>query len=148
MKRYYIFSETYEDNTYLEIYAGSDEKFEKRENMVKVQGENLWYTRDFGNTWEKVELKGNDVEAETKSEKKADASLPDEPIDVASMLINATITVDPSKFGALSSLHDKEPQTFAKYDTNQLREIAEHLLVYCDAQERGCADACCENCEP
>lgn len=77
-----------------------------------------------------------------------DVSLPDEPVDVASMLINATITVEPGKFGALSPLHDKEPQTFAKYDTNQLREIAEHLLVYCDAQERGCADACCENCEP
>jgi len=59
MKRYYIFFETHEDNTYLEIYAGSDEKFEKRENMIKVQGENLWYTRDFGNTWEKVELKGS-----------------------------------------------------------------------------------------
>lgn len=29
MKRYYIFFETHEDNTYLEIYAGSDEKFEK-----------------------------------------------------------------------------------------------------------------------
>ena len=77
-----------------------------------------------------------------------DVSLPDEPIDAASMLINATITVEPSKFGTLSPLHDKEPQTFAKYDTNQLREIAEHLLVYCEAQERGYADACCENCEP
>lgn len=76
-----------------------------------------------------------------------DLALPDEPIDAASMLINATITVEPSKFGALSPLHDKEPQTFAKYDTNQLREIAEHLLVYCDAQERGCADASCEDCE-
>ena len=75
-------------------------------------------------------------------------SLPDEPIDAASMLINATITVEPSEFGSLSPLHDKEPQTFAKYDTNQLREIAEHLLVYCDAQERGCKDACCENCKP
>ena len=74
--------------------------------------------------------------------------LPDEPIDVASMLINATVTVEPSKFGALSPLHEKEPQTFPKYDTNQLCEIAEHLLVYYDAQERGCADACCENCEP
>lgn len=73
--------------------------------------------------------------------------LPDEPIDVASMLINATITVEPSKSGILSPLHDKEPQTFAKYDTNQLQEIAEHLLVYCEAQERGFKDACCENCE-
>nr|DAG52483.1 MAG TPA: hypothetical protein [Caudoviricetes sp.] len=77
-----------------------------------------------------------------------DFALPDEPIDAASMLINATITVEPSKFGRLSPLHDKEPQNFAKYDTNQLREIAEHLLVYCEAQERGCADACCENCKP
>lgn len=77
-----------------------------------------------------------------------DLMLPDEPIDVASMLINATITVEPSKSGTLSPLHDKEPQTFAKYDTNQLQEIAEHLLAYCNAQERGCADACCENCEP
>lgn len=76
-----------------------------------------------------------------------DVSLPDEPIDVASMLINATITVEPSKFSSLSPLHDKEPQTFAKYDTNQLREIAEHLLVYCEAQERGCTDACCESTE-
>ena len=76
-----------------------------------------------------------------------DVTLPDEPIDAASMLINATITVEPSKFGSLSPLLDKEPQTFAKYDTNQLREIAEHLLVYCDAQERGCADACCGSTE-
>lgn len=77
-----------------------------------------------------------------------DVLLPDEPIDAASMLINATITVEPSKSGTFSPLHDKEPQTFAKYDINQLQEIAEHLLVYCEAQERGFKDACCENCEP
>lgn len=76
-----------------------------------------------------------------------DLMLPDEPIDVASMLINATITVEPSKFDTLSPLHDKEPQTFAKYDTNQLQEIADHLLAYCEAQERGFKDACCENCK-
>lgn len=74
-----------------------------------------------------------------------DLMLPDEPIDAASMLINATITVEPSKSGTFSPLHNKEPQTFAKYDTNQLQEIAEYLLTYCNAQERGCVDACCEN---
>ena len=148
MKRYYIFFETHEDNTYLEIYAGSDEKFEKRENMIKVQGENLWYTRDFGNTWEKVELKGNDVEAETKSEKKEDASLPDEPIDVAAKLIQATVTAKVLKYGALYSVLETEGIEIPKYDIIQLQEIAEHLLAYCKAQERGCADACCENCEP
>ena len=74
-----------------------------------------------------------------------DLILPDEPIDVASMLINATITVEPDNFGPLSPLRNKKSQTFAKYDTNQLQEIAEHLLTYCNAQERGCKDACCEN---
>ena len=53
-----------------------------------------------------------------------DVLLPDEPIDAASMLINATITVEPSKSGTFSPLHNKEPQTFAKYDINQLQEIA------------------------
>lgn len=77
-----------------------------------------------------------------------DLMLPDEPIDAASMLINATITVEPSKSGTFSPLHNKEPQTFAKYDTNQLQEIAEHLLTYCKVQERGFKDACCKNCEP
>lgn len=77
-----------------------------------------------------------------------DVLLPDEPIDAASMLINATITVEPSKSGTFSPLHNKEPQTFAKYDINQLQEIAEHLLAYCNAQERGCVDACCKDCEP
>lgn len=74
-----------------------------------------------------------------------DLMLPDKPIDVATMLIDATIIVELSKSGTLSPLHDKEPQTFAKYDSNQLREIAEHLLAYCNAQERGCVDACCKN---
>ena len=60
-----------------------------------------------------------------------DLMLPDEPIDVATMLINA-----------------EGPLTCPKYDPNQLREIAEHLLAYCNAQERGCVDACCKNCEP
>lgn len=74
-----------------------------------------------------------------------DLMLPDEPIDVASMLINATITVEPDNFGPLSPLRNKGSQTFAKYDTNQLQEIADHLLTYCKAQERGFKDACCEN---
>lgn len=70
-----------------------------------------------------------------------------QPIDVASMLINATITVEPDNFGPLSPLRNKGSQTFAKYDTNQLQEIADHLLTYCKAQERGFKDACCENCK-
>ncbi len=74
--------------------------------------------------------------------------LPDEPIDVAAKLIQATVTANVPKYGVLSP----EPETgsieIPKYDVIQLQEIAEHLLAYCKAQERGCADACCKNCEP
>lgn len=65
-----------------------------------------------------------------------DLMLPDKPIDVAMMLINAEVSAD---------LGDKKLLTCPKYDTCQLQEIAEHLLTYCNAQERGCKDACCEN---
>lgn len=103
---------------------------------------------DFDKTHDYMLMKADGIELFMGVHKNHnDLMLPDEPIDVASMLINATITVEPSKFGTLSPLHDKEPQTFAKYDTNQLQEIADHLLTYCEAQERGFKDACCENCE-
>lgn len=65
-----------------------------------------------------------------------DLMLPDKPIDVATMLIDAEVS---------ANLGDKGTLTCPKYDSNQLREIAEHLLAYCNAQERGCVDACCKN---
>lgn len=68
-----------------------------------------------------------------------DLMLPDKPIDVAKMLINAEVSAD---------LGDKEPLTCPKCDTCQLQEIADHLLAYCKAQERGFKDACGKNCEP
>lgn len=146
MKRYYIYPVEFDGKTTLEIYGGPESRFKQKEVMVKVQGEKLWSSDNFGKTWDEVKMNASDVG--TAPEKREETILPDEPIDVASMLINATITVEPGNFGSLSSLPDKEPQIFAKYDTNQLLEIAEHLLVYCEAQERGFKDACCENCEP
>lgn len=101
---------------------------------------------DFDKVHDYMLMKADGIELFMGAHKNQDdLMLPDEPIDAASMLINATITVEPSKSGTFSPLHNKEPQTFAKYDTNQLQEIAEHLLTYCNAQERGCVDACCEN---
>lgn len=101
---------------------------------------------DFDKVYDYMIMKADGIELFMGVHKnQEDVLLPDEPIDAASMLINATITVEPSKSGTFSPLYDKEPQTFAKYDINQLQEIAEHLLVYCKAQERGCKDACCEN---
>ena len=74
-----------------------------------------------------------------------DLMLPDEPIDVARKLIQATATTKVPKCGALYSGMETESIEIIKYDVVQLQEIAEHLLVYCKAQERGCKDACCEN---
>lgn len=73
-----------------------------------------------------------------------DLAFPDEPVDVAAMLIKATIVTD----APVSPMLEGKLVTVPKYDVVQLREIAEHLLAYCNAQERGCVDACCKNCEP
>lgn len=77
-----------------------------------------------------------------------DLMLPDEPIDVARKLIQATVTAEIPKYGELYQVLEVESIEIPKYDVIQLQEIAEHLLAYCNAQERGCVDACCKDCEP
>ena len=85
----------------------------------------------------------------SEKNKKGVSSLafPDEPINVAAKLIQATVTAKVPKYGALYPVLEVENIEIPKYDVIQLQEIAEHLLAYCKAQERGCADACCKNCE-
>lgn len=64
--------------------------------------------------------------------------LPESPIDVASILINATVKCEPPKENlALSPLLDPKPYEIPKYDIFQLEEIAKHLLLYCEIQRRG-----------
>ena len=75
-------------------------------------------------------------------------TFPDEPIDVARKLIQATVTTEIPKYGELYQVLEVESIEIPKYDVIQLQEIAEHLLAYCKAQERGCKDACCKDCEP
>lgn len=68
-------------------------------------------------------------------------NLPESPIDVASMLINATVTCDPPKVDlTLSPLLEPKSYEIPKYDILQLEEIAKHLLLYCEAQRKGCGD--------
>ena len=52
--------------------------------------------------------------------------LPEEPIKVAEMLISAT--------GTYTNLLGKK-QDYNVYDKSELRQIAEHLLVYCNHAE-------------
>lgn len=60
--------------------------------------------------------------------------LPSEPVDVAAMLIKATVVTDAPVF-ALSPMLEGKLVAIPKYDPVQLQEIAEHLLVYCNAQD-------------
>lgn len=67
-----------------------------------------------------------------------EAELPFEPIDVAVMLINATYTRE--KGDIEKALHkafgnNSETVTEKMYSVNDLKEIAEHLLVYCNKTE-------------
>lgn len=62
----------------------------------------------------------------------------EEPIEVASMLINASYTRNKGdlerKFDAVFG-SNLDTVTENAYSTSELRQIAEHLLVYCNANE-------------
>lgn len=57
-------------------------------------------------------------------------NLPYEPIEVAQMLINATHTYETSELQRV--LGKGETDSYNIYDISALRQIAEHLLVYCN----------------
>lgn len=104
---------------------------------------------DFNKIKNYTMVKADRIECAIGGKKSRDElPLPDEPIDVATKLIQATVTAKVPKYGVLYPVLEAESIEIPKYDVIQLQEIAEHLLAYCKAQERGCADACCKNCEP
>ena len=75
--------------------------------------------------------------------------LPESPIDVASMLINATVTNElPTEKIPLSPLLEHKTWEIPKYDILQLEEIAKHLLLYCETKRKGYKDADSENHKP
>lgn len=76
-------------------------------------------------------------------------SLPESPIDVASMLINATVTSElPNEKNSLSPLLEQKTWEIPKYNILQLEEIAKHLLLYCETKRKGYKDADSENHKP
>lgn len=96
---------------------------------------------DFDKTKNYTMVKGNKLECIVGGKKSQDElSLPDEPIDVAAKLIQATVTAKVPKYGVLYPVLETEGVEIPKYDIIQLQEIAEHLLAYCKAQERGCGE--------
>ena len=76
-------------------------------------------------------------------------SLPESPIDVASMLINATVTCElPTEKIPLSSLLEQKTWEIPKYNILQLEEIAKHLLLYCETKRKGREDVFSKNHNP
>ena len=63
-------------------------------------------------------------------------NLTESPIDVASMLINAT------------TLFEQKTWEIPKYNILQLEEIAKHLLLYCETKRKGYEDAFSKNHKP
>lgn len=57
--------------------------------------------------------------------------LPEEPIEVASMLISAGGEYERS--GLLKAIRGEGKETYNLFDISEIRQIAEHLLVYCNA---------------
>lgn len=76
---------------------------------------------------ESLPFSSDEYEEETKTE------LPTMPIDVASMLINATIEYP--TISLLKAFGAGEISVADKYSKSDLREIAEHLLIYCNASD-------------
>ena len=69
--------------------------------------------------------------------------LPDEPIDVASAIIKASVTTDLSGIAELDILHGLPANmniSIPKYDLCEIEEIANHLLAYCESQRQGVED--------
>lgn len=76
-------------------------------------------------------------------------SLPESPIDAASMLINATVTNKlPTEKIPLSPLLEQKTWVISKYNILQLEEIAKHLLLYCETKRKGHEDADSEDHKP
>lgn len=76
-------------------------------------------------------------------------NLPESPIDVASMIINAIVTSGlPTEKIPLSPLFEQKTWVISKYNILQLEEIAKHLLLYCETKRKGYEDADSKNHKP
>lgn len=71
------------------------------------------------------------------NQEKLRLELPEVPIDVAAMLIRETVTLKSSPFFKAFKPNTQEEFEVDKYSTKDLKEIAEHLLAYCNNNADG-----------
>lgn len=75
----------------------------------------------------------NCLQTELRDIQARKVDLPTEPIKVADMLISASAEYETSSLERAFGVGEKE--TYNIYDISDLRQIAEHLLVYCNNAE-------------
>ena len=134
-------------NCFLYIIENDVRKCEKEEDIpreairkLKVQNGEV-FSKENGE-WKKLSM----LYAPISDNKD---SLPESPIDVASMLINATVTNKlPTEKIPLSPLLEQKTWEIPKYNILQLEEIAKHLLLYCETKRKGYEDADSEDHKP
>lgn len=101
-------------------------------NVIDIDNRNSYVNAI--NSWNDEINKLECMLAEEKT-KTSKYELPHEPIDVASMLINAEYTRnkgDMEKALCKAFGNNSDTATKRMYSDSDLKEIAEHLLVYCD----------------
>lgn len=134
-------------NCFLYIIENDVRKCEKEEDIpreairkLKVQNGEVFSNEN--GEWKKLFM----PDAQISDNKD---SLPESPIDVASMLINATVTNElPTEKIPLSSLLEQKTWEIPKYNILQLEEIAKHLLLYCETKRKGREDVFSKNHKP
>ena len=134
-------------NCFLYIIENDVRKCEKEEDIpreairtLKVQNGEV-FSKENGE-WKKLSM----LYAPISDNKD---SIPESPIDVASMLINATVTNElPTEKIPLSPLLEQKTWEIPKYNILQLEEIAKHLLLYCETKRKGYEDADSEDHKP
>lgn len=128
-----------------DISRESDEKDKKIEKLKKEKFRDESTIEKFRNDFQifdKKKIKKLESDIEDKNcqiadmQKRVDSSkieLPQEPIKVAEMLIYAQNTYETSSIARAFGAGDTE--THNLYSKSDLRQIAEHLLVYCNNEE-------------
>ena len=134
-------------NCFLYIIENDVRKCEKEEDIprdatgiLKVQNGEVFSKKN--GEWKKLSVPYAPI-SDNKD------SLSESPIDVASMLINATVTNKlPTEKIPLSPLFEQKTWEIPKYNILQLEEIAKHLLLYCETKRKGYEDADSEDHKP
>lgn len=114
------------DRDYVETEV-HEEKMKKAYDKINKKGHII---ADLQNQMEEMQSHIDCLKDELKEVQSNKQELPDEPIKVADILISATGTYETNPF--MRAIHKQEQANYKIYSVSDLRQIAEHLLIYCN----------------